>query len=126
MKQDRSHVVRRPPGECNLQQTLAAVPGRAAVEHLIEDFLFRHYITQSVGAQQQPIQEKDSGGFGYGVLGFFFPFIGLILFLVLRESKPNTAKAAGIGALAGEITKVLLFILLIVIQITSVRMSMMP
>jgi F0F1-type ATP synthase assembly protein I len=48
------------------------------------------------------------------------------LFLVLRESKPNTAKAAGIGALAGEITKVLLFILLIVIQITSVRMSMMP
>lgn len=80
-------------------------------------------ICSNCGAQQQPIQEKDSGGFGYGVLGFFFPFIGLILFLVLRESKP---KAAGIGALAGEITKVLLFILLIVIQITSVRMSMMP
>ena len=80
-------------------------------------------ICSNCGAQQQPIQEKDSGGFGYGVLGFFFPFIGLILFLVLRESKPNTA---GIGALAGEITKVLLFILLIVIQITSVRMSMMP
>ena len=56
-------------------------------------------ICSNCGAQQQPIQEKDSGGFGYGVLGFFFPFIGLILFLVLRESKPNTAKAAGIGAL---------------------------
>lgn len=83
-------------------------------------------ICSNCGAQQQPIQEKDSGGFGYGVLGFFFPFIGLILFLVLRESKPNTAKAVGIGALAGEITKALLFILLIVIQVTSVRMSMMP
>lgn len=73
------------------------------------------------------IEEKNKNKqFKWNILGFFFPFIGLILFLVLRESKPNTAKAAGIGALAGEITKVLLFILLIVIQITSVRMSMMP
>lgn len=73
------------------------------------------------------IEEKNKNKqFKWNVLGFFLPFIGLILFLVLRESKPNTAKAAGIGALAGEITKVLLFILLIVIQITSVRMSMMP
>lgn len=78
------------------------------------------------GTAQNQVTKKDYGGFGYGVLGFFFPFIGLILFLVLRESKPNTAKAAGIGALAGEITKALLFILLIVIQVTSVRMSMMP
>lgn len=40
-------------------------------------------ICSNCGAQQHPIQEKDSGGFGYSVLGFFFPFIGLILFLVL-------------------------------------------
>lgn len=73
------------------------------------------------------IEGKDNNGyFKWNVLGFFFPFIGLILFLVLRETKPNTAKAAGIGALAGEITKVVLFILLIVIQVASVRMSMMP
>ena len=83
-------------------------------------------ICSHCGTQQNSTQRNDSGGFGYGVLGFFFPFVGLILFLVLRESKPNTAKAAGIGALAGEITKVVLFILLIVIQVATVRMSMMP
>ena len=27
-------------------------------------------------------ESKESSGFGYGVLGFFFPLIGFILFLV--------------------------------------------
>lgn len=36
----------------------------------------------------------------YGVISFFIPFIGLILFIVLNKTKPKEAKAAGIGALA--------------------------
>lgn len=51
-------------------------------------------------AQQQPAA-SDSGNIGWGVLGFFFPIVGLILFLVWRTSKPNCAKIAGIGALIG-------------------------
>ncbi|MFV0275322.1 MAG: zinc ribbon domain-containing protein [Bacilli bacterium] len=42
---------------------------------------------------------NDSGSFGYGVLGCCFPIVGLILFLVWKDEKPKSAKAAGIGAL---------------------------
>ncbi len=48
--------------------------------------------------------EKDVGGFGWGILGFFFPIVGLILFLVWKDQKPITAKSAGIGALVGFIS----------------------
>ena len=43
----------------------------------------------------------DSGSFGWAVLGFFFPIVGLILVLVWKQSKPKCAKMAGIGALVG-------------------------
>ena len=52
----------------------------------------------------QPVQ--DSGSIGWGVLGFFFPIVGLILFLVWKSTKPNCAKVAGIGALIGFILSV--------------------
>ncbi len=52
-------------------------------------------------ATPQPYVEQDSGSFGWAVLGFFFPIVGLILFLVWKQSKPKCAKMAGIGALVG-------------------------
>ena len=36
----------------------------------------------------------------WGLLGFFVPIVGLILFIVWNKTKPKEAKAAGIGALA--------------------------
>ena len=36
----------------------------------------------------------------YGVISFFIPFVGLILFCMWIKTKPKEAKAAGIGALA--------------------------
>lgn len=50
----------------------------------------------------------DTGSIGWGVLGFFFPIIGLILYLVWKDEKPYTAKMAGKGALIGVITTVVL------------------
>ena len=44
---------------------------------------------------------NDSGSFGWAVLGFFIPLVGLILWLVWKDSKPKNAKMAGIGALVG-------------------------
>lgn len=41
----------------------------------------------------------DNGGFGWGLLGCCIPVVGLILFLVWKDTKPKTSKAAGIGAL---------------------------
>lgn len=44
---------------------------------------------------------NDSGSIGWGILGFFFPLVGLILFLVWKNTKPKCAKVAGMGALIG-------------------------
>lgn len=57
--------------------------------------------------QQQPYpQQVDSGSAGWGVLGFFIPLVGLILFLVWKDTKPRSSKSAGIGALIGVIAGV--------------------
>ena len=45
-------------------------------------------------------QVVDKGGFGWGVLGFFVPVAGLILYLVWKNERPKTALSAGKGALA--------------------------
>ena len=39
------------------------------------------------------------------------PIVGLVLFLVWKDTKPRTAKAAGIGALVCVIAYVLLYVL---------------
>ncbi len=54
----------------------------------------------SCGASQNnaPVR-RDDGGFGWGLLGCCIPVVGLVLFLVWKDEKPRTAKAAGIGAL---------------------------
>lgn len=44
-----------------------------------------------------PVQ--DNGGIGWGLLGCCIPIAGLVLYLVWKDQKPRTAKAAGIGAL---------------------------
>lgn len=54
----------------------------------------------------QPMPVDTSSGFGYGVLGFFFPAIGLILYLVWKTDHPRRAHSAGVGALIGMIAQV--------------------
>lgn len=54
---------------------------------------------------------NDKGGFLYGLLGFCIPIVGLILFLVWKDSKPKSAKAAGIGALVCVIVTVIFYII---------------
>ena len=59
------------------------------------------HICPSCGSRQENTQAaaEDSGSFGWTVLGCCVPIAGLILWLVWKDSKPNTAKAAGVGAL---------------------------
>ena len=54
--------------------------------------------------QNQPVTAQNKkGNKGWGVLGFFIPLAGLILFLVWKNDRPADAKYAGIGALIGFI-----------------------
>lgn len=56
----------------------------------------------------------DNGGIGWGILGCCIPIVGLVLFLVWKDTKPNSAKAAGIGALISVCITVIYYIIVIV------------
>lgn len=66
-----------------------------------------------------PSYGEDSGSIGWAFLGFFFPIVGLILYLVWRNEKPRSAKRAGTGALVAVILYVVLFVLYIVIAVVA-------
>ena len=66
-------------------------------------------------AQGAGMSTSDNGGFLWGLLGCCIPLVGLILFLVWKDTKPKTSKAAGIGALVGVLSIVVWYIVAIVI-----------
>lgn len=75
---------------------------------------------QNGGYQQPPVYQQpyyqqpapeDRGGCLWGGLGFLIPLAGLILYLVWRTERPNTAKACGVGALVGVIIWVVFSVL---------------
>lgn len=68
-------------------------------------------------AQENKPQVVDNGGFGWGVLGCCIPIVGLVLFLVWKDTKPKTAKAAGIGALVSVGIGILYYILVFAVGI---------
>lgn len=69
--------------------------------------------TPGVTPTQPPV--VDNGGFGWGLLGCCVPIVGLILFLVWKDTKPKTSKAAGIGALVSVIASVVFYIVYFVL-----------
>lgn len=61
----------------------------------------------------------DTGDSSWGLLGFFIPIVGLILYIVWNEDKPRTAKMAGKGALTAVALSIMLFTIFFIIQISS-------
>ena len=63
-----------------------------------------------MNGQPMPQQRADDdGSFLWAVVGFLFTLIGLILYFVWKDTKPNNAKMAGIGALVGFIASVIMY-----------------
>ncbi len=56
----------------------------------------------------------DTGSAGWSLLGFFFPLIGLILYLLWKTDQPRNSSAAGKGALIGVIVSVVFYIIYII------------
>lgn len=79
-------------------------------------------VCPSCGALQTAPQSEDKGGFLWGLLGCCIPLVGLILFLVWKDTKPQTSKAAGIGALAGVGVSVLCYIISFVFGVAGALM----
>lgn len=64
----------------------------------------------------KPVQSAaDSSSFGWALLGFCIPLVGLILYLVWKDSTPLKAKSAGKGALVSVIVSVVIYIIYAVI-----------
>lgn len=63
-------------------------------------------VIQSSAAAPSPVLDVPSGGLN--VLSFFFPLIGLILYLVWLEKTPIKAKKIGKWALIGVILNVVI------------------
>lgn len=70
-------------------------------------------ICPSCGCRVESID--DSGSIGWGILGFLFPLIGLILYLAWRTDKPRCSKRAGKGALAAVIIYIILVVIYFII-----------
>lgn len=71
-------------------------------------------ICPACGVAQGPVV-TDNGGFGWGLLGCCIPIVGLILYLVWKDTKPKTASAVGKGALVSVIIGVIYYVLLFII-----------
>ena len=55
-----------------------------------------------------PYVEPDAPSTGFAILSFFFPVIGLILYLVWKDQTPLKANSCGKGALIGVIVSVVI------------------
>lgn len=60
-------------------------------------------------AVQKQTNLNDTGNIGWGILGFFIPLAGFILYLIWQKDSPKNAKKAGIGALISTCVNVVLF-----------------
>ena len=78
-------------------------------------------ICPKCGVQQKELSQaygEDKGGFLWGLLGCCIPIVGLVLFLVWKDTKPKTSKAAGIGALVCVGSVIVFYLLLIILGIS--------
>ncbi|MDR3216560.1 MAG: zinc ribbon domain-containing protein [Clostridiaceae bacterium] len=71
-----------------------------------------------------PPAKKDESSVGYAILCFFYPIVGLILYLVWKDERPLRAKSCGKGALTGVILSVLIGVISFIVMM-GVAMSAM-
>ena len=74
--------------------------------------------TTTTNVQHNRPIEQDAPSAGFAILSFFFPVVGLILYLVWMDQFPLRAKSCGKGALISVIVEaaaVVLYIVVIVI-----------
>ncbi len=57
------------------------------------------FICPKCGVAQRKFEKEvvDNGGFGFTALGCCIPLAGLVLYLLWKDEKPNTAKSIGVG-----------------------------
>ena len=59
--------------------------------------------------------EEDKPNTGFALLGFFFPVVGLVLYLIWKSTTPLKAKSCGKGALIGFIVGVVFYVIYFIV-----------
>lgn len=66
-----------------------------------------HLFKENNSANKQFSNIVDDGSIIWGIIGFIFPIIGFIIYIVWNKTKPKNAQKAGLGALIGFIAQVI-------------------
>lgn len=72
--------------------------------------------SQNVLATQSQQTDSEGSTVGWGILGFFIPIVGFILWLIWKDEHPARAKSAGIGCLVSiclGVVGVILYVVLV-------------
>ena len=72
--------------------------------------------SQNVSATQSQQTDSEGSTVGWGILGFFIPIVGFILWLIWKGEHPARAKSAGIGCLVSiclGVVGVILYVVLV-------------
>ena len=119
-----AYVAPAAPTAASVQPAAQAAPATAPVQPVAQAAPAAAPVQPAAQAATaaQPVQaqypvERDESSFGYGVLSFLFPLVGLILYLVWHDTTPLKAKSCGIGALIGFISGVVLTIILVALYV---------
>jgi uncharacterized membrane protein YvbJ len=78
------------------------------------------YYTQPYYTQPMANKPQDKPSMAFDVLAFFFPLIGLILYLAWLSKYPIRAKEVGMWALVGEAVNVALTLLITFFYVTLI------
>lgn len=70
--------------------------------------------------KHEKASSNDGDSFLFGLLGFFVPVAGLILFLIWHDEFPKRSKSAGIGALVSVILGIVSSVVYLVIYLAFV------
>ena len=63
---------------------------------------------------------QDKNNIGFNILSFFFPLIGLVLYIIWKDEHPVKAKGCGKAALASVIVNAILTVIILVLYFTFV------
>ena len=89
----------------NLKEGVAFCPNCGTAVNNIQNEFDNKNLSSDVNNNTQ-VQEGSP--VGWGILSFFFPIVGLILFLVFKNDKPKASKVSGICALVSTVLNIII------------------